>query len=86
MYFEAPVHCGAEFDVPVPRTGIKYIWDWNQIYLGADMHRFMIRIWIVKSSHYIIVGELKEQNMDSVLSNLRRLSSLYMLDGMITSC
>jgi len=50
------------------------------------MHRFMIRIWIVKSSHYIIVGELKEQNMDSVLSNLRRLSSLYMLDGMITSC
>jgi len=41
------------------------------------MHRFMIRIWNVKSSHYVIVGELKEQNLDSVLSNKKTLISLY---------
>jgi len=41
------------------------------------MHRFMIRIWNVKFSHYVIVGELKEQNLDSVLSNKKTLISLY---------
>jgi len=39
------------------------------------MHRFMIR----KSSHYILNSscELKEQNLDSVLSNKKTLISLY---------